>query len=862
MQEKGKYLFVDIEQTSIIQFTSLEKSRYCLPSWTISGFWENIRNPKFREIYLEKLINFIVNEVSTSNEKINNVPPKVFNALLSILLIIVSFNFDSEKRMTIQEDSQLPTQISKETRTKSLSKIDWFQNTTKLNELGIPIIQKFIILVPGIFGQSVFPYTETLKLIFNLQHIPFFDYSTPFFSLYGLFAHLKRYPQNITTFIDTLKDFLSRPMFIHQTKIFIHIIRLIFIFFPGYFQRDFSDLFYQYLGTPDSVSFLTSELAITMKKEVEFPGSTYFKHLTSISTTNIAFSSNIPTFLSSAVPYLDSLINNNYSENSSISIQSSFVSFARFFINQYFNCQNELTIPQLFELCSEIEFTKSQMNHICQKYTFTPKNPNQQIEIELPKHPFLKLLIQKVSLDTEIKSGGLTVKYGDNEIFQTTASFIFKKQLFTPIKTFLAKQMIQEDDLFEFHVLLLGDDLLIANALLSFVSELQQFNELAHHVTLIYHIVPIDDSKSNQIADFISTFDIIYDEYLRHTYPITTSVLPTINENSEALSFSLLNDKNDHFENTIWFGTPSPTNMFKFSVQHYLQFAHETVDVIVWQCLIEYALTDSQKKIVVVPFVTSVQIGTAFSQTAQMLMPEITQSSSNQSGKPDTDKTTSEIQGILVKEDNESGTVRIQDINEFITKTSKKYEEGEENEDNNDTNNADNDEPKPKHEKKKSKQYRTRTNTTMASFNSDGAFQIEDTILGTSSTDTTEQSEQFVISSTDVSLNETTKTYKASSMAFWNANTDIHVVPTDGWLMMEVTSSKIKFNNEKTRIENVSKLQQEIVVKASVEKVNHSPFNATIDHNTYGPLSKITISPLICGSDVMRMRFASFLPMA
>ena len=117
----------------------------------------------------------------------------------------------------------------------------------------------------------------------------------------------------------------------------------------------------------------------------------------------------------------------------------------------------------------------------------------------------------------------------------------------------------------------------------------------------------------------------------------------------------------------------------------------------------------------------------------------------------------------------------------------------------------------------------------------------------------------------DCSQQTRVETTKFNSIAFWNANADLHVNPSDGWLMMEYTSSnKIRFNNESSRIDNADKLYQELITEASLESINiESSFLATIDQSVYGPLKKISISPLLCDYEKenrMRMKFASFSP--
>lgn len=987
--DAGLDFFSEIKEVHIPQdiidqykffFDNLEENNFTIPSWMLQSFWENTRDPIFRISFLKRLFDFSYN-LFQENKKPNEIPYRYLNSLLCIYLLIIHFNFEKNSKplSTVLGDSPNIDNITvignnlihQEYLQRKIH--SWISlSTFRLNSL-FPELFNSIQLQ---FKQLDKPNTPFFARAFNLllvqQNIPIVDYSVPFFTLYSLFSFLKRYPTEIDNFIDALKNVISPLLDLDQLKLLLHTIYLALIFFPGTIPTEISEELYPILSKSGYVSLTCSNIGLNIQKEKHYPGYTYYLLLNNLSNSNLAFSGNIPTFLSSSSRFIDSFLYNCYPENSIVSLPMSIISFTKFYLKAKFQCEKEFSIQELLQISSKLEFSSENSSELAKTYNIpyikehkksktsgedvkskkdansdSKRKPQKKVDlnsVEFPSHPVTKLQIQKLSLDFEINSA-TPVPYEGLHIYTTTASFIFQKAIFNPIKNYI--KTTNNSQLHEYHILLIGDDFLIGNALLSYVSAQSQMKNCLSQISLIFHIVPADDTKSNQIADFISSFDPIYRQFVRHLFPIMCSISPTINEKSEVSDVPLILDlgpdegnfDKNRFDNTIWFGNPNPFNMFNFGLQHYMQFAQNSVDVMVWKCVIHYK--DNTKKVVIVPFVSSIQIGPAFSLTSQSLIVQSSQNDQNNQNNQlksviisqsssgiqmnlsqDIANVANEVeqenndenafiasslehtedsigmQGILLAKNESKIKTRSNyqhfNIDKFETVLPKNNDENNEedilNQPNGsnqsiDTENEDiqkkvktrrrtdtscpvktipdslaSSVPIPNNPKRESMNgIPKRRNTRNNSFSSQGPQKPSEEI------NMDDLENRYVMVIKDCSQQTRVETTKFNSIAFWNANADLHVNPSDGWLMMEYTSSnKIRFNNESSRIDNADKLYQELITEASLESINiESSFLATIDQSVYGPLKKISISPLLCDYEKenrMRMKFASFSP--
>ena len=958
-------------------FNKLEENNFTLCSWMQQTFWENTRDPIFRIAFLKRIFDFC-NKLFKENKKPNEIPYRYLNSLLTIFLLMISYKFDTDVksiRSTSETDSNNNdiTIIGDELiHHESLYRYiqSWFSLATVYANTFFPeLFDSIHSKFKTVEAQGTLFFEKAINYILDQQNIPIIDYSIPFFTLYTLFSYLQRNPNEIENFTKTLKEILSKSLNLYKLKLLLHIIYLALIFFPGTIKNDIADAMNPLLGKSGFVSLACAEIGSNIQKEKHYPGYTYYLQMNELANMNLAFSGNVPTFLPSSSQFVISLLYNYYPENSIASLPTSIISFSRFYLKAKFQFEKELSIPELIKFGSQLEFTSENSSKLAKMFQIPYKDRSKQKtsdesdqkskkssneskrrskkkidlnSIEFPTHPFTKYQIQKLSLDFEINSSTLVDYKDSTSIYTTTASFIFLKSIFTPIKNYI--KTAYNPQLQEYHILLLGDDFLIGNALLSYVKAQISMKECLSQISLIFHIVPTDDTKSNQIADFISSFDPIYQLFVRHLFPIMCSISPTINEKSEVSEIPLIldtdsndetsNDKN-RFDNTIWFGNPNPFNMFNFGIQHYLQFAKNSVDVMVWKCVIYYR--DETNKTVLVPFVSSIQIGQAFARTSQFLIPPSMQGQiNNQSSMSLTPQNTpnmptmssNEITNLndIEQETNDESAflssslefneaaVGMQGIllakNESKIKTRANYQEidiekfttilPKNNNDENGEDEVSNAAGQSQSQQISSmtsdidsfefsegkKQRRKTASSTMTpkkaevdnatsfrakrdSFNNNNkrSAKRNNSFSAQVHTDNIDidDSDSYLLVITDCSKKTVIRTTKVKSVAIWNANADLHASPSDGWLMMEYTSAaKIRFNNESSRIDNADKLYQELITDATINCINENcSFNATIDQSVYGPLKKISISPLLCDYEKdgrMRMKFASFSP--
>ena len=607
-------------------FTKLEKNNFTMCSWMLQTFWENTRDPIFRIAFLKRTFDFC-NKLFEENKKPNEIPYRYLNLLLTIFLLTISYKFDNDSNQINLSQNDSPKEENINAigdaliHHESLSRYfqSWFSLATVhtnsfFPELFNAIRSKF----KTVEIQGTLFYQKALYFIIDQQNIPIIDYSIPLFATYIMFSYLKRNPVEVEDFTKTLIELLSSSLNLRNLKILLHIIYLSLIFFPGTIKSELADAITPFLGKSGFVSLACAEIGSCIQKEKHYPGYTYYLKMNEISNINLAFSGNIPTFLVSSSNFSDLYLFDNYPESS---LPMSIVSFSRFYLKAKYQYEKELSISELLQFSSKLEFSSENSSEVAKMFKIPYKERNKSKisdesdqkpkkssgeskhrskktidlnSIEFPTQPFIKYQIQRLTLDPDINSAKID-KYQDIlSIYITNISFIFQIKIFKIIENYIKTS--NSHHLQEYHILLIGDDILIGNVLLSYVKSQITMKDCFSKVSLIFHIIPDDDTKSNQIADFISSFDPLYQLFVRHLYPITCSISPTINQDSKLDDIPQIldlgpNEENydkKRYNNTIWFGNPTPINIFNFGIQHYVQFAKNSVDVMVWKCVIYY----------------------------------------------------------------------------------------------------------------------------------------------------------------------------------------------------------------------------------------------------------------------------------
>ncbi|KAH0787459.1 hypothetical protein GPJ56_008654 [Histomonas meleagridis] len=571
----------------------LKAFNYQIAPWTSNDFWFNIRNIEFSEIYFREITNGFnacyaqLVDKKTTPEKIKSLKKMMNSYLLTIAHLLVSYG--------------------REFQEQSWSSI--FEQTESTEDTILYSV--YLAIIKPALQMKPMSLQEIIPNIVCFYNIPLAAYSIPlfYFSALHRFINHDVYGAFFTVYTCLQLSFDNQPS--HEAKLLLfHLLKYVMSTFPG---LDTSKLpnavtqFQEYLGCQYPISTLSVELTKKIEDEIAYPGAAYFNTLNWV-IDMVQEINYIPLVFDQGDKFF---INTMYSELPSTSLQSSIISFVKYFVKAYFKSSKILTSEQCIEFYTQLQLKSTVLAKLKEKYGLTQDitpDPSKRSMTLYP--PFVPIKPIKLQVTFEPSGNYVTKTSESYHYYASPVGAVFELSVLKPLDDILKNRL---PDTFYCKICLCGDDYFLSSFLNAYCSCIRPGSQLLNILDFVIYLVPIDIAENTRIhnngiiSKFISSFDPVYKRFVSHLFRITHSILPKMDEDSQ-LKIPLIESNDDQFDSHLYFTDPSPNNLFQFGLQHYLINARNIVDVNVWKCELE--LTDPDPHyIMIVPFITTIFIG-------------------------------------------------------------------------------------------------------------------------------------------------------------------------------------------------------------------------------------------------------------
>ena len=564
-------------ETLILKFFNSfkESKNLIIPPWSEPNFWDNMKINLFLEHYIKLLFEILRDEINSKKKSNLNFE----SYLLTLLHIIYSFkNKLNEKFLT--------------------------EFVNNLFGTGNLMITHVMFNLSKTFNSNDINFKIILDFITKKHDHKILSDSLPFFNLIFLIRYFKEFPQNIPFLIISFKKKLEISKKKNECFLLLYLINLFITIFPGINKELLEELkipLINFLNYPLNISSFTDKVGKLLIQEINYPSSNYFELLKTISINNIQFNNCIPLLYDHKNTFLPNFLSSR--QIIDFSLENCYLSFAKNYLKMKFNIKKDKPIKFLFKFIKKLKFDEKTHNKLLNKYKLNSEFLNNEIKFDL-EPPLIKLNLTKFSINFEY-STQLVTKINDNEfLFISPIVTIFETQIIIPILNYIQNNNISN---FNCNILFCGDDLFFSNILLAFIINLNKYKENLKDINFKWFFYPIINSEPSLISNYLSSQDPIYSKFINNIYNISSLILPNLNENSNFIFPNLINSNDFLNNNHLWFTTPSPSTLIQFSIQHYLLFAQNYINFNIWKAILEY-----DEKNIVIPFITSLQIGNQF----------------------------------------------------------------------------------------------------------------------------------------------------------------------------------------------------------------------------------------------------------
>lgn len=569
-------------------FTVLRESQMTIPPWTEPSFWDNVRSEKFAFLLFEEIFNYLKNEMKPVEQKGKQKTPveqpkvNVNPFMITFLHLIVSYRYE------------IPETV-------------WKGAFDQLIALANPVISHTMLYLNKMLTSPEINFKTYLDSITNKYDNQLLSDTVPLFNFLSLLRFLHSAPKAFATLFIAFRSKFEGSSQQLESYCILHIFKVLITVFPGLNPHLFEPLktsLFSFLIHPSPVSDFAADIGNILERESIFSGSAFFEMLKTISSTSMSTNGNVPFVFDQKAAILPTLLHSR--QLSDMSPELAFFNFGSYYIKSKFRSSKDKRAKSILKLISHIEFTEESHTYLSQKLKLTPDiPPNEPVDSSALLPPTIPITPLKLSVAFNI-SPQVTSPFIDNTfLFISPTSTIMEKSLIDPI---IDPKNLTEDDglMIKQRIILSGGDFFLGNILLSLLNSYHNKANALSRFILTYYLIPLDDTDSNQIADFIAKHDPVYSRMVRRVYSIATEMCPQFNDMSN-VSFPAIVDDTKYSDNHLWFTNPSPSVIMQFAVQHYLYFAQNYCDVFVWQAQLEY-----ENQTIVVPWISSVHIGTQF----------------------------------------------------------------------------------------------------------------------------------------------------------------------------------------------------------------------------------------------------------
>lgn len=579
------------------QFAAMKSKNFSIAPGLLQSFWNNMRNQKFAELALSQFLALCIGDIEKTKTKDTYSAPPYMNSILSALLNISITFGDVFNKEAFTPYIEKIYSFNIPDVTIVLAKIQYYL-TTKLT---------FRNMIDGLLSdQKNKLLNELTRTLLMLKMLRFLNNAT-FEEAEPLFNDLKAKLDCSVNFTESI--------------IILHFIQLILTCFPGKFTVYLDQclpFIVTFLAKPMPVSRMAHDIGAEIKRELQYPGASYYQRLQDISSMNVAFDGAIPVLFDQRASIFT---NYCYSLSTKFqNIQSCFINFAKFFVQNTLRTTKDLSIDRLINIINTLSFDEESINSIKTKYKIKEDIPPEQVISSKALQPLIfPLNMCRLSLNFQPNAAMLTPLDTNTYMFMTPMPALLNRT-FVDATIARATQLADETSIVNQPILVAGDDLIISSVLQGLVSTMLDKSKQLSRVFFTIYLLPIDDTSVNELANSIAQRDPIYASFVRSAFTGAAATAPTHNEESTA-DFPPIIERTSNTSNNVYFSDPSPLNQIQFVIQHYLTFARNAVLVNIWMA--ELVTDNDPTKTIIVPWMTSIHLGDIFAGQTIVKSPEV-----------------------------------------------------------------------------------------------------------------------------------------------------------------------------------------------------------------------------------------------
>ncbi|OHS94427.1 hypothetical protein TRFO_39376 [Tritrichomonas foetus] len=571
-------------------FSVLYSTGEKMAPWLEPTFWANTLNKEFRDRFFQELFK----NLSSIGPNDANAGEFTSQIIITIYHCVFSFHIGFAKQLILPYYDKLLTTPAR------------------------PEIKMMLLYLEK--HSSAINFPNILERIITTESQLSLDNVIPTFTFYGL-LHILRYSNFkdpkmdlMNQFLDAVLERTKKAMSYKSVLTFNHMMMVVSTLFPDLDRKKLNELkdklsYYLSLSSPYSdVSYDTIEF---LNKNVNFPGHGFYQHLYTMSQMSDAFSGQVPLFFDAKLTLASTMLYNDTADRASL--PSAYLQWVRYFIYRYFGAMPPQNGNELIRFMQNVRFNETFMKTVPADYKLMkiPQDP----KFARPVPPTMPQFQHNIYRMTSVVVDGkypviftlatLSQIKDNNFLIGSLTGAKLMANFFNPLLSYFQ----QNPDVTEQQIVIVGDDDLLANIIDTLTIFIIQNSFLAN-IEFQFYFIPVGPS---QFGDYIAENDQVYKQFVRNLYETTTRILPGYEENSQAFfpSFAPSPDQVGNYENNIWFNIPSPSHLFQYGIQHYMQFAKKKIDIYLWQCIIQVQVRDGNQmvvKLVSVPFINSVHI--------------------------------------------------------------------------------------------------------------------------------------------------------------------------------------------------------------------------------------------------------------
>ncbi|OHT03678.1 hypothetical protein TRFO_28870 [Tritrichomonas foetus] len=572
-------------------FKLLRDSTYSIAPWIECDFWHDIRNQSFAEMYFLEMVGALERSVQDiQNSSSDSLHKETKTYIKTLLHLCVTY-----LRTFPPKTWKLTTESIRD------------KNIYGLNEV-LDYIDNFLTSPPQLLESIISPLISKHSSSILKQTLPLFCFI-------NLISQLHSNETAKYTIYTTFQSLFVNHTCDSSRIQLLHLLKFIISSFPGMNENKIpviKEYLIPLLGVEDPISTLATQIGLIFDLETEIIGAAYFNLLKN--ACQMSELGEIPILFDASHSFI---ANRLVSPAQQTSLSETIVNFVRYFVKANCRCSQKMPVKDCFHTFSHMKMSKKYLERLKEKMTSDlPNDIDLACQLDPISVPIKAIRfpahfgLDSSNLQQFFTTNSATNSTTDNShsnlyIHNFLSKSAFVNNVIKPIQTHFKDQF---PNFYEQNIVLIGDDSFIVSILLSLLLSIPNSNEFQRSVSFKFFYIP---TTSGIISRFLSKNDPMYHQLISNLYQTINDIAPVLNDNSEAFMPEVEDEtEKEVYSSNLWFSDPSPSNILKIGIQHFLLYANSIVSIPVWKCIIEFK--DQPDKFVIVPMILSLHIGNQF----------------------------------------------------------------------------------------------------------------------------------------------------------------------------------------------------------------------------------------------------------